>query len=380
MPASTTKSTAFTLTRAPDRGSHLRLAGHLSLDEGAALWRQFEAALREIGAGDVNVDVAGVESLDGGAAALLAAGVAQHRVRGGDVSFVGAGRETARLLALYDCARGGPCERPWPRQPGLLTDIGSFTYVAVDTTRAILAFIGDLVVGVVQAARSPRTVHFADLGSLIERAGADGIPIVLLINFLIGAILGLQGAIQLHRFGGDPFLANLVGLSVVRELGPLMTAILVTGRSGAAYAAELGTMTVNEEIDALRTLGQDPQRFLVFPRVVALVFVVPILTVLGDLVGSLGGLAIAVTYLEQPSTVYLQALQRAVHLGDVATGLLKSVAFAVAIALIACQRGLATRGGAAGVGRSTTSAVVVVLFMLVALDAVFTWVFSLLGW
>jgi phospholipid/cholesterol/gamma-HCH transport system permease protein len=228
--------------------------------------------------------------------------------------------------------------------------------------------------------RQPRTVHLADLGSLIERAGSDGIPIVLLINFLVGAILGLQGAIQLHRFGGDYFLANLVGLSIVRELGPLMTAILVTGRSGAAYAAELGTMTVNEEIDALRTLGQDPQRFLVFPRVLALTFVLPILTILGDLLGTLGGLAIAVTYLQQPSVVYLQSLQQAVGLDDVATGLLKSVAFAVAIGLISCQRGLATRGGAAGVGRSTTSAVVVVIFVIIALDAVFTWVFSMLGW
>jgi phospholipid/cholesterol/gamma-HCH transport system permease protein len=223
-------------------------------------------------------------------------------------------------------------------------------------------------------------VHIADVGVLIERAGADGVPIVLLINFLVGAILGLQGAIQLHRFGGDPFLANLVGLSVVRELGPLMTAILVTGRSGAAYAAELGTMTVNEEVDALRTLGQDPQRFLVFPRVLTLLLVVPVLTLLGDLVGSLGGLAIAVTYLDQPAVVYLQAMQLAVGLGDVGTGLLKSVAFAVAIGLIACQRGLSARGGAVGVGRATTSAVVVVLFTLVALDAVFTWIFSLLDW
>jgi phospholipid/cholesterol/gamma-HCH transport system permease protein len=205
-------------------------------------------------------------------------------------------------------------------------------------------------------------------------------PIVLLINFLVGAILGLQGAIQLHRFGGDHFLANLVGLSVVRELGPLMTAILVTGRSGAAYAAELGTMTVNEEVDALRTLGQDPQRFLVFPRVLTLVLVLPVLTVLGDLIGIAGGLAVAIAYLDQPAVVYLQSLQQAVGFGDVGTGLLKSFAFAFAIGLIACQRGLATRGGAVGVGRSTTSAVVVVLFTLVALDAVFTWVFSLLDW
>jgi phospholipid/cholesterol/gamma-HCH transport system permease protein len=374
MPAS------FTLTSEPvTSGSlRLRLGGTLTLREGARLWRDLGAALQ--GQGDVEIDIAAVDRLEGGAAALLAARAMQHAEAGGRLRYTGAQADTARLLELYDCGQGAPCERSSPVQPGVLSDIGTFAHEAAGTTRAILAFIGDLVVGVVQAVRRPRSVHIADVGVLIERAGADGVPIVLLINFLVGAILGLQGAIQLHRFGGDPFLANLVGLSVVRELGPLMTAILVTGRSGAAYAAELGTMTVNEEVDALRTLGQDPQRFLVFPRVLTLLLVVPVLTLLGDLVGSLGGLAIAVTYLDQPAVVYLQAMQLAVGLGDVGTGLLKSVAFAVAIGLIACQRGLSARGGAVGVGRATTSAVVVVLFTLVALDAVFTWIFSLLDW
>ena len=370
----------FSLTSKVDDGGslRLRLSGRVTLADGAALWRQLHTTGSQNGA--TEIDVGGIERLDGGAAALLTAFAAQRSAAGADLRLVGARGEIAKLLGLYDCSRLGDCEHPVPKQPGLLVDIGEFTYSAVRTTKEILQFGGDLVVGMVHAVQQPRTVHLRDLGSLIERAGSDGIPIVLLINFLVGAILGLQGAIQLHRFGGDYFLANLVGLSIVRELGPLMTAILVTGRSGAAYAAELGTMTVNEEIDALRTLGQDPQRFLVFPRVLALTLVLPILTILGDLIGTIGGLAIAVTYLEQPTVVYLQSLQQSVGIDDVATGLLKSVAFAVAIGLISCQRGLGTRGGAAGVGRSTTSAVVVVIFVIVALDAVFTWAFSMLGW
>lgn len=369
----------FTLT-STGSGAALRLclAGRVTLAEGDVLWRQLRGALA---AGTVaEVDVAQVTRLDGGAAALLSACKAEMIRAGGGLQFVGAAGDTARLLELYDCARTGSCDLPEPAPTTTLGDIGNFAVLAWRVTQAILAFLGDLVVGLLHAVRRPRSVHFGEFGVLIERAGADGLPIVVLINFLIGAILGLQGAIQLHRFGGDQFLANLVGLSVIRELAPLMTAILVTGRSGAAYAAELGTMTVNEEIDALRTLGQDPQRFLVFPRVLTLVLVLPVLTVVGDIVGSLGGLAIAVSYLDQPVVVYLQALQQAVGLGDFGTGLLKSAVFAVAIGLIACQRGLSTRGGADGVGRSTTSAVVVVLFALVALDAVFTWVFSLLGW
>ena len=370
---------AFTLNPDPAAARHRwLLAGSVTLAEGGPLWRALQAALP--GGSAVELDVAGVDRLDGGGAALLAAAAAAHGRRGGSVQFVGARAETQRLLDLYDCANGEPCAKAQPATPGVLAEVGDFTVDAVGTVRAILAFLGDLVAGLAQAVRRPRTVHLGELGQLVERAGADGLPIVVLINFLVGAILGLQGAIQLHRFGGDQFLANLVGLSIVRELGPLMTAILVTGRSGASYAAELGTMTVNEEVDALRTLGQDPQRFLVFPRVLGLVLVVPVLTVVGNVVGSLGGLAIAMSYLDQPAIVYLQSLERAIHLGDVGTGLLKSVFFAVAIGLIACQRGLSTRGGAAGVGRATTSAVVVVLFALVLLDAVFTYVFSLLDW
>ena len=368
--------TLTTTTAGDDR--QLQFAGQLTLADGAALWRELTRAL--LGAGSAAIDFAAVKHVDGGAAALLNACKAELQRRGGTLEFRAAVPEVAHLLELYDCARTGSCELPEPSPSSTLGDIGNFAVHAWRTTEAILAFLGDLVTGLVQAVRRPRTVHFGELGLLIERAGTDGLPIIVLINFLVGAILGLQGAIQLHRFGGDQFLANLGGLSVIRELGPLMTAILVTGRSGAAYAAELGTMTVNEEIDALRTLGQDPQRFLVFPRVLALLLVVPVLTIVGDVVGSLGGLAIAVSYLDQPAVVYLQALQQAVDFGDVGTGLLKSLFFAIAIGLIACQRGLATSGGADGVGRSTTSAVVVVLFSLVGLDAVFTWVFSLLDW
>lgn len=370
----------FTLTAsdAEDR-RRLVLAGSVTLAEGALLWRELRRLLVDGGDRPLELDVGGVTRIDGGAAALLSALRAEAARAGRAVALRGAVGDTARLLELYDCARTG-CEPAEPPPRTTLGDIGEGAVGLARTAQEILAFLGDLTAGIARALRRPRTVHAGELGALIERAGADALPIVLLINFLVGAILGLQGAIQLHRFGGDQFLANLVGLSVVRELGPLMTAILVTGRSGAAYAAELGTMAVNEEIDALRTLGQDPQRFLVLPRLLTLVLVLPLLTLVGNVVGTLGGLAIAVSYLDQPAIVYLQALQRACSLGDVGTGLLKSVFFAAAIGLISCQRGLATRGGAAGVGRATTSAVVVVLFALVALDAVFSWVFSLLEW
>lgn len=371
---------AFTLVRDPvaDGMPLLRLAGRVTLEDGAALWQQLQAAL----AGDarLRLDLAEVVRLDGGAAALLQALVLQQAARGGLLELSAARGEPLRLLELYACRDAAACERLAPQKPGLLEDVGNFAVGAAAHTRAILSFAGDLVSGLLRAVRRPRSVHLTELGQLVERAGMDGVPIIGLMHFLVGAVLGLQGAMQLHRFGGDAFLANLVGLSVVREFGPLLTAILVAGRSGAGYAAELGTMTVNEEVDALRTLGQDPQGFLVFPRVLTLLLVVPVLTLLANFAGILGGLLVAIAYLQQPVTVYVQGLQQAVDLGDVGTGLLKSVAFAGAIGLIACQRGLATRGGAAGVGNATTSAVVTSLFTLVVIDAVFTNVFSLVGW
>jgi len=361
-----------------DGGARVRLCGAVTLAEGQQLWRQLSAALGA--SGDAVVELSGVTRIDGGAAALLHAILARHRATGMQIELCGAAGEAAELLQLY-----APGKAPAPpgargRGAGLLHELGDVAVGVLEGLRSSAAFIGDFFLAALGAIRRPTSVHYGQLASLVERAGADGAPIVLLINFLVGGIIGLQGAIQLHRFGADSFLADMVGLSMVRELGPLMTAILVTGRSGAAYAAELGTMTVNEEVDALRTLGQDPQRFLVLPRVLTLLLVVPLLTMLGNLLGAVGGWTIAVGYLDQPTVVYLQALEAAVDLGDIGTGLLKACGFAVAIGVVSCQRGLATRGGADGVGRATTSAVVTSLFLLVVLDAMFTWAFTMLDW
>jgi phospholipid/cholesterol/gamma-HCH transport system permease protein len=185
-------------------------------------------------------------------------------------------------------------------------------------------------------------------------------------------VMAFQGAIQLKQFGANIFVADLVGLSVVRELGPLMTAIIVCGRSGAAFAAELGTMKVSEEIDALRTMGFGPIRYLVLPRALALMLVMPLLTLLADMVAMGGGLAVGVLSLDLTVGSYLTETQSALTLWDVFSGCLKSVVFALAIALISCQQGFATTGGAEGVGRRTTSSVVSILFSLILIDAAFT--------
>jgi phospholipid/cholesterol/gamma-HCH transport system permease protein len=232
-----------------------------------------------------------------------------------------------------------------------------------------------MVIAGVTLVRHPRAGHWKEVAPLCEKAGADAVPIVLLINFLIGFVMAFQAARQLKMFGANIYVADLVGISLTRELAPLMTAIIVCGRSGAAFAAELGSMKVNEEIDALRSLGLTPFGWLVVPRVIALVLIVPVLTLLADFIGVMGGLLVAVTNLDLTARGYLVETLKALHGWDVVSGILKSVVFSVAIALIACQQGFSAEGGAEGVGKRTTSTVVTSLFAIVILDALLTMTF-----
>jgi len=188
-------------------------------------------------------------------------------------------------------------------------------------------------------------------------------------------ITAFQAAVQLKQFGADIYVANLVGLSIVRELGPLMTAIIAAGRSGAAFAAEIGTMKVSDEVDALVTMGFDRTRFLVTPKIVALLFMLPCLTLYSDFVGIIGGLFVAATVLNLPAQVYLRQLNWAVTTWDVYSGLIKTFAFAILIAGVGCLRGFQAQTGAESVGRITTSAIVAGIFLIIITDAIFTVIF-----
>ncbi|MBZ0236339.1 MAG: ABC transporter permease [Deltaproteobacteria bacterium] len=214
---------------------------------------------------------------------------------------------------------------------------------------------------------------------LVARAGTDAIPIVLVLNLLAGFVMAYQATRPLELYGANVFVADIVGISVTRELAPLMTAIIIAGRSGAGYAAELGTMRVSEEIDALRTMGFDPLAFLVLPRIATLAIVAPLLTLMGETVGVLGGVGVAVASLDLTPEAYLYELRTAVVVSDIWTGLVKSTAFGMAIAVIGCRQGLITRGAAAGVGQSTTRTVVQALFAIVVLDTMFTMFFRVVG-
>jgi phospholipid/cholesterol/gamma-HCH transport system permease protein len=280
---------------ASDRAA-LRFAGALRFRDCFAAWDEVRRKLAPLPQ-HLDLDVSDVDGLDGGATALLLELRAEAASAGSAAEIVGATGRVRSMLELYGAHPKRPSLQAPPQRIGILDQIGRETLELVNESNP-LDFLGDTVLAGAQAVRAPRRVNWADVPRLMERAGADGIPIVLMINFLVGLVTGFQAALQLKQFGANIFVADLVGLSVTRELAPLMTAIIIAGRSGAAFSAELGTMRVSEEIDALRTLGLDPYHFLVFPRVIALTLVAPLLTIVADVVGIAGGLLVAMFSLD----------------------------------------------------------------------------------
>jgi phospholipid/cholesterol/gamma-HCH transport system permease protein len=205
----------------------------------------------------------------------------------------------------------------------------------------------------------------------MKKVGVDALPIVGLISFLLGLIMAFMSSVQLQQFGANIYVASLVSLSMVRELGPIMTAIIVAGRSGSAFAAEIGTMKISDEVDALFTMGFDPTRFLVVPKIVASVITVPILTLFSDLFAILGGLVVGVFMLDLTANAYMAQTLKTLSVFDVSWGFLKAAVFALLIAGIGCLKGFQVSGGAAEVGQATTSAVVSSIFFIILTDAVF---------
>jgi phospholipid/cholesterol/gamma-HCH transport system permease protein len=359
----------------------VQLKGKLAFINGAAFWKEIRVCLHLAKPAQVRFDLSQVESMDGGMMALIVQTKWEIAASSGTCEIVGATGAVQKILALY---QGEPSEAAKDKKKvekpiGLIGQIGNATFNIVVEVQLCLAFLGEMVLAFIGIFRRPWTANWREVPSIMNRTGADAIPIVVLINFLMGFVMGFQSAVQLKQFGANIYVADLVGLSITRELGPLMTAIIVCGRSGAAFAAELGTMKVSEEIDALRTMGFGPMRFLVFPRVLALFLVMPVLTLIGDFVGVFGGLVVGVVSLDLTITGYLNETQRGLAIWDVFQGLIKCGVFALGIGLISCQQGLATSGGAEGVGRRTTSSVVGALFTLILLDAGFTVMFHALG-
>jgi phospholipid/cholesterol/gamma-HCH transport system permease protein len=277
-----------------------------------------------------------------------------------------------RLVGLARAVPERQGARRTQQQPDLLTRVGQSSLGFFETTADFVAFLGEAIIGIGRMLVGRARLRRSDLMLAIEDCGPSALPIVALISFLIGLILAFVGAIQLQQFGAAIFVANLVGVAMVREMGAMMTAILMSGRTGAAFAANLGTMQVSDEVSALQTLGIPPMEFLVVPRIVALSLMMPLLTVFANIVGILGGLLIAWLMLDIAPITYYNQTSGAVGMNDWAVGLVKAVLFGAVVAIVGCWRGMRCQRSAAAVGTAATSAVVVCIVLIIVIDATAT--------
>lgn len=257
----------------------------------------------------------------------------------------------------------------------ILGSIGRRGLVFIDHVSGIKKLSGQTFYWILVAPVKGKGFKWKNTVDQMVRIGYESLPIVSLIAFFVGLIIAMQSAYQLQQFGATVYVANLVAVSLIRELSPLLTAIIVTGRSGSAITAEIGTMKVSEEIDALQTMGLNPIKFLVVPRTLAMLIMLPCLTILADFIGILGGYTISMATLNITSVRYIDQTISALVFRDLFSGIVKSVFFALIIAEIGCYQGLRVAGGAEGVGKSTTNSVVTSIFLIIAADVFFTALF-----
>jgi len=269
---------------------------------------------------------------------------------------------------------------PIDRSRDFLTMVGLAAQDVWAKTKEISTFVGECVISATSLAKKPQKFRWRDCLDEMQQCGAMALPIVSLISLLVGIIMAYQSAVLMRQFGADIYVADAVGLVMVREMGAMMTAIILAGRTGAAFAATLGNMKAGEEIDALQTLGIRPVDFLVMPRLVALGVMMPLLALYANGLGIFGGMLVSRGLLNIPPTAYWVETQTAIDMSDITTGLIKAAAFGVLVGLAGCHRGLRAERSAAGVGRATTSAVVMGLLLIIVADALFAVIFNIFGW
>lgn len=326
------------------------------------------------------IDASGIEAFD-----MVGAWVVQkllHRLRGDSagVELRQLRPEFARLLDVLDQdldAGQPPIPAPAPVLSHLAS-LGRGTASALEQGCALLAFIGECTLALGGWLAHPTRIRWRPILYNIRSAGFDALPIVGLLSFLLGIVVAYQGANQLRQYGANIFVADLIGLSMLREFAPLITAIIVAGRSGSAYAAQIGTMAVTEEIDAMRTIGIPPLDMLVLPKVLALLVALPLLTIFADLLGVLGGMLMARVQLAVGAAEFLDRFVKTVSVTDLMLGIGKAPVFAAIIVTVGCFQGFRTRGGADSVGRQTTRSVVHAIFLVIVADALFSVAFSAL--
>ena len=345
---------------------------------------RLEADLRSLRAAPeqaVTIDLSQLERLDTAGAWLIYRTVKDLTAIGARANVVAVAADHQTMLDQV-AANDHPCEiAPSALNPivAIVDRVGRGTVDAVDEGRQVLGFFGRIIATLIGTLLRPNRLRLTPLVYHMEQVGLNALPIVGLISFLIGVVLAYQGATTLQRFGAEIFVVDLIGISMLREIGILLTAIVVAGRSGSAFAAAIGSMMVHEEVDAMRTLGLDPMEVLVLPRLLALVITLPMLAFFSDLMGLLGGGVMCMVVLDISPAIYIERLNDAIGLWTFWTGIIKTPFFGFLIAMIGCLEGFRVSGSAESVGRHTTRAVVTSLFLVIIVDAMFSIFFSTIG-
>jgi phospholipid/cholesterol/gamma-HCH transport system permease protein len=354
-----------------------------------AIGRQLDALRISAGAGATpdesgavrSVDASGIEALDTAGAWVLQTFLRRLRSDGAALELHGLRPAFARLMNIVAEQLANQAEHPAPAPapaPSALAHVGKAASVFVEEAMALLAFVGESAAALAGCITHPARIRWRPILFNIRSAGVDALPIVGLLSFLLGVVVAYQGADQLRQYGANIFVADLVGVSMLREFAPLITAIIIAGRSGSAYAAQIGTMAVTEEIDAMRTLGIAPLEVLVLPKLIAMVIALPLLTVFADALGVFGGMLMARAQLGVEYGEFLDRFVKAVSVSTGMVGIGKAPVFALIVSVVGCFQGFRTHGGADSVGRQTTRSVVQAIFLVIVADALFSIVFSAL--
>ena len=354
------------------------IGGRLDAEAVAHLWPQAIRKIDEVKPQILVVDASGIEYCDGAGAALLLQLKQKQEKQSRQFSIKGLKTEFEQLIKIFDPGQTGEYLPEKFSLTGMIENAGRGCCQAWSNFKTQISFLGELLVKFFATALKPKTLRWGDTFLIAEKSGADAVGITCLLGFLIGLILAFQSAIAMQKFGAQIYVADLIVISLFRELGPLITAIVFAARSGSAYAAEIGTMKVNEEIDALTTMGIDPVKYLAVPRVIAGIFMMPLLTMFNLLFGLIGCGLVMLSLGFAPIT-YLNRIQEAATLGDLSGGLVKTLVFGSMIAGIGCLKGLQTGTGASAVGDSATKAVVSSIIAIVIVDGVFAVVYFYLG-
>ena len=361
----------FSLTEAEGAsGQRVALAGELDADAVAALWP------RLLGSGaraPEAIDVSGVTRCDGAGAALIQSLQAAHPA----MTLTGASPPLARVLARFAEAHKSAPHRDAERL-ALPTRVGRVTIDGLAAMREGIGFIGNVLVSVLAVIMGRGRLRLSECAVQAEAVGTRALPLIMLLGFLIGLILAFQSALPMRRFGAEVFVADLVSIALMRELAPLMAAVILAGRSGSAFAAEIGTMKVNQEIDALYVMGFDPVQFLVLPRIIGAMLAMPVLAVT-MLMAGIAGMTTVMTGFGFPVSAILRQVTRATTPEDLFGGLFKAMVFGLTVALIGCRRGMETGTGPKAVGESATATVVGAIVAIVLLDGMFAILFNMLG-